>query len=87
MSEIEKKPSPLPEKKRPLKEFVDENDKLLTSIGVMGAIAAFFTTVTGGELIAFLSFALMLVLDVELVRLLYKKKDTSATFFAFQWLS
>ena len=87
MAETQKKPNSLPEKKRPLKEFIDDNDKLLTSVGVMGAIAAFFTTVKGGELIAFLSFALMLVLDIELVRLLFKRTEMSATLTAFQFLS
>jgi hypothetical protein len=33
----------------------------------MGAIAALFTTVKGGELVAFLSFVMMILLDIELL--------------------
>ncbi len=87
MSETEKKVNSLPQKKHTLKEFIYDNDKLLTSVGVMGAIAAFFTTVEGGELIAFLSFAIMFILDIELLHILLKTKEPSATLFAFQWLS
>lgn len=61
-------------KRASLKDFIDENDTLLTAMGVMGALAALFTTVKNGQYLAFLSFAMLLVLDVELVRSFYVNK-------------
>jgi hypothetical protein len=87
MSESEKKPNLLPRKRVELKDFINDNDKLLASIGIMGALAAFFTTIKGGTFIAFLAFALMLVLDVELVRMHFKIVGVSMTMFAFEFLS
>jgi hypothetical protein len=57
-----------------LKEFIDENDKLLAAMGVMGALAALFTKVQGGEYLASLAFMMLLILDVELVLSFYKSR-------------
>ena len=62
------------QKRMTLKEFIDENDKLLAAMGVMGALAALFTPVKNGQYIAFLAFAMLLVLDVELVHTFYKSR-------------
>jgi hypothetical protein len=84
MTEIGKVP-----KRTTLKEFIDENDKLLTAMGVMGALAALFTTVKNGQYLAFLAFTMLLVLDVELVRsfyALYKIRGWGETLIIFDTL-
>lgn len=74
MSETEKNPSSTPKERISLKEFIDTNDKLVTALGVMGALAALFTTVKNGQYLAFLAFFMLLALDVELVRSFYKSR-------------
>ena len=59
MSETKQTPVSTTRKSTTLKEFIDDNDKLLTAIGVMGALAAFFSTVKNGEYLAFLSFGML----------------------------
>lgn len=73
-----------PRKKLSLKEYIDDNDKLLTAMGVMGGLAAFFTTVKDGQYLAFLSFAMLLVLDVELIIEFYKNKPWDSTLILFE---
>jgi hypothetical protein len=70
-----------------LKEFIDDNEKLLTTMGVMGALAALFTTIPNAEYLAFLSFFMVIVLDIEVVRVFYKIRKTrrwSATLIMFE---
>jgi hypothetical protein len=71
-------------KKITLKDFINENDKLFTAIGVMGALGAFFTTIKNGELLSFLSFLLLFILDVQLIMLIPKTRDSSASLVVFQ---
>jgi hypothetical protein len=80
-------PSPAIKKRITLKEFMDVNDKLVDAMGVMGVLAALFTTIKNAGFLAFLAFAMLLVLDVELVRLSFNLKHLSATLFAFLTLS
>jgi hypothetical protein len=84
MSETSNVSSPTPTKRTSLKEFINDNDKLFTAIGVMGALAALFTTLKNGQYIAFLSFAMLLVLNVELMINLHKTKGMSETLIIFQ---
>jgi hypothetical protein len=86
MSEKAEVSSPAPPKRTTLKEFIDDNDKLLTAMGVMGALAALFTTVKDGQFLAFLAFAMLLVLDVELVHTFYKTRGGSETLIVFESL-
>lgn len=71
------------QKKISLKDFVEANEKLITAIGVMGALAAFFTVATNGQYIAFLSVGLLLVLYVEFYNELNKLRGRSATLLLF----
>ena len=67
-----------------LKAFIDENDKLFTAIGVMGALATIFTTLKNGEYLAFLSFVLLYILDFQLFWLMPKIKNTAISLALFQ---
>ena len=87
MSETKQTPVSTTRKSITLKEFINENDKLLTAIGVMGALAAFFTTVNNGEYLAFLSFAMLLVLYSELYKSLFRVKNSEGTMYLFQYIS
>ncbi len=85
MPETGKTPSPVqPANRKTLKAFIDENDKLFTAIGVMGALAALFTTIKNGEYLAFLSFLLLLILDYQLILLIPKIKNSSVSLVVFQ---
>jgi hypothetical protein len=70
--------------RKTLKTFIDENDKLLTAIGVMGALAALFTTLKNGEYLAFLAFLLLYILDYQLVVLIPRIRDSSISLVVFQ---
>jgi hypothetical protein len=74
MSGTEKNLNLEPKGRISLKEFIDANDKLLAAMGVMGALAALFTKVEGGEYLACLAFIMLLILDVELVLSFYKTR-------------
>lgn len=87
MSETATTPSSVQSTKRvkkTLKEFIDDNDKLLTAIGVMGALAALFTTMKNGEYVAFLSFLLLFILDFQLFMLIPKIGDSSISLLVFE---
>ena len=86
MSETQKPSSPSTRNRLTLKAFINENDKLFTAIGVVGALGAFFTTLKNGEILAFLCFAMLLVLDLELLTSLLEIKGASETLIAFQIL-
>ena len=47
-------------------EFIEDNHKLLTVIGVFGGLTALFTGITYGEILVFLSFLMFLLLNWEL---------------------
>ncbi len=49
-----------------LKQFIEENHKLFTVIGVMGGLAALFTRLQDAEYLSILSFVIMLILDIQL---------------------
>jgi hypothetical protein len=77
---------PQAKKKVTLREFINENDKLFTAIGVVGALAALFTKVENGELLSFISFVMLLVLDFELWRAFPRSEEASLTMAIFEWL-
>jgi hypothetical protein len=52
--------------KETLIEFIDKNHNIFTVIGVMGGLAALFTRLQNAEYLSILSFAIMLILDVQL---------------------
>jgi len=54
------------QKKETLSDFINDNDKLLTTMGVFGGLTALFTTIENGEVLSFLSFFIFLVLGWEL---------------------
>jgi hypothetical protein len=49
-----------------LEDFIKEHEKILTIIGVFGALTAFFTTVKSGEALIVLSYLIFLLLCFEL---------------------
>jgi hypothetical protein len=67
-----------------LKTFIDENDKLLTAIGLLGGLAALFTTIKNDEYFSFLSFLLLFILDLQLLMLIPKVRDSSVSLVVFQ---
>jgi len=66
-----------------LKEFIDENKKLLTAIGVMGALAALFTPLKNGEFVSFISFAMLIVLYAEFISSLFKVRGPNPNLVCF----
>jgi hypothetical protein len=82
-----KKPVAQVTSKKSLKSFIDENDKMFTAIGVMGALAALFTTLKNGEYLAFLSFVLLYILDFQLLWSMPKIKDSSISLVLFEGFS
>lgn len=76
-----------PRRKKALKEFINDNDKLFTAIGVAGALAALFTQLKNAELLSFITFLMLLVLDFELWRAFPKSEEASLTLAVFEWLS
>lgn len=88
MSETTQTSSPASISKRiTIKEFIDENDKLFTAIGVMGALAALFTTLKNAEVLSLLSFILLLILDWQLIMVFPKMRDSSASLVFFEVFS
>lgn len=77
-------PSSSLHEKMSLSEFIRQNDKLLTAMGVMGGLAAFFSTVKEGQYLAFLSFAMLLILNLEVFVNFYKNKPWGFTLIAFE---
>jgi hypothetical protein len=47
-------------------DFIDKYHNIFAVIGVMGGLAALFTRLPGAEYLSILSFAIMLILDVQL---------------------
>lgn len=52
-----------------LKQFVDDNYPLIASMGVAGALTAFFTRLENADLLAFMSFLMFAVLILELAEM------------------
>ncbi|MGA2310464.1 MAG: hypothetical protein ABSG57_13075 [Candidatus Bathyarchaeia archaeon] len=77
-----------PAKKRvSLKAFINENDKLLTAVGVMGALAALFTQLKDAEFLSFFAFILLLLIDWELWTSFPKSEEASLTLTIFEMFS
>ena len=74
-------------KKVSLKEFVDENYRLLAVVGVFGGLTTLFTRLENGEYLASTSFTVFLLLTLELYRTCRKyefdKESDSLVFFEF----
>jgi hypothetical protein len=70
-----------------LKGFIEDNEKLLTAIGVMGALAALFANVANGQYVAFLSFVMLLVLYAELYRALWNIHSSKETMSLFKYVA
>jgi len=78
-----------------LKEFAEENHRLITVIGVMGGLAALFTRLGNPEadstfnfivsLLSFLAFGMMILLAWELWRSFPKSEEASLTMAIFEW--
>jgi len=94
----ETEPKTLKEKKKEktvsLREFAEENHRLITVIGVMGGLAALFTKLENPEvnptpysittLLSFLAFAMMILLSWELWRQFPKSEQASWTVTLFE---
>jgi len=81
-------PNPVPTlKKVTLKDFINDNDKLFTAIGVVGALAALFTTIKDGQALSFFAFVLLVVLDLELWGAFPKRTKLSWNLQIFQFVS
>jgi hypothetical protein len=74
-------------KKISLKDFINDNDKLFTAIGVVGALAALFTTIKDGQALSFFAFVLLVVLDLELWGAFPKSSKSSWNLQIFQIVS
>jgi hypothetical protein len=69
-----------------LKEFIDDNYKMLTVMGVLGAIIALFTRIDMFEGVEFLivwCFVAFLVVNLELLKILYKTSLISWSLIVF----
>ncbi|MCJ7425352.1 hypothetical protein MUP01_13970 [Candidatus Bathyarchaeota archaeon] len=79
----------IPEAKKrvTLKAFINQNDKLFTAIGVTGGLAALFTRLEHAELLSFITFIMLILLDFELWRTFPKSEEASFTLAIFEWLS
>jgi hypothetical protein len=60
LSETERQP------KETLVEFINKYHNVFTVLGVMGGLAALFTRLQNAEYLSILSFAIMLILDIQL---------------------
>lgn len=67
-----------------LSDFIEENYKLLASMGVFGGLTTLFTRIENAEYIVFLSFMMFLVLGAELWTRFPKDKETSLKLNIFQ---
>lgn len=73
-------------KKVTLREFIEENYRLFTTIGVAGGLTAVFTRLENAEYLAFLSFIMLILLDWELWVAFPKSEEASITLTVFEWL-
>jgi hypothetical protein len=75
--------------KATLRQFLKDNEPLLTALGVTGALAGFFTSFTNdyGIYPALISFAMFLVLAVELEKSLFGVRNIEETFRVFKYLT
>lgn len=87
MSEKVQTQIPPTKKKVELKAFINENDKLFTAIGVMGALAALFTQLKDAQYLSFTAFVLLLLMDWELFRSFPKSEEASITLTIFEMFS
>lgn len=78
---------PSTRKRVALKTFINENDKLFTAIGVMGALAALFTQLKDAQYLSFFAFVMLLLLDWELWTSFPKSEEASLTLTIFEMLS
>jgi hypothetical protein len=87
LSEKAQTPIPPTKKKVSLRQFINENYYLFTTIGVIGGLAALFTRLENGELLSFTTFVMLLLLDFELWRTFPRSEEASVTLAVFEWLS
>jgi hypothetical protein len=89
MSKKKQKTVPKSQEIATFKVFIKENETLITAIGVMGALAAFFSTMPNGFGIypALIAFAMLLVLCAELTKSLFAIRRCEETLSLFKMLS
>ena len=70
-----------------LKQFIDENYRLFTAMGVTAGLTALFTRLENAEYLVFLSFVMFVLLEIELLLSLKGVKETSYNMALFKLLS
>jgi len=73
-------------KKVSLREFIDKNYHLFTTIGVVAGLSALFTRLENAGYLAFLSFAMLILLNLELWMAFPKSEEASLILKAFEWI-
>ena len=68
-----------------IRDFIDKNHRLFTVMGVFGGLAALFTRLENAEYLAFISFAILLLLDWELWITFPKSEEASSSLTVFEW--
>ena len=70
-----------------LKQFIEDNHNLFTTMGVFGGLAALFTRLENAEYLSFIAFAMLLLLDWELWRAFPKSEEATLTITIFEYFS
>lgn len=70
-----------------LREFIENNHRLFTVIGVVGGLAALFTRLENAEYLAFIAFVMLVLLDWELWVSFPKSEEASVTLAVFEMFS
>jgi len=70
-----------------LREFIENNYRLFTVIGVLGGLAALFTRLENGEYLAFITFVMLILVDWELWVAFPKSEEASVTLGIFEMFS
>lgn len=73
-------------KKVSLRQFIDENYHLFTVLGVFGALTAFFARLENASYLAFIAFAIFLVLDLQLWVMFPRSEEASLSITIFEAL-
>jgi hypothetical protein len=73
-------------KKVSLREFIDKNYHLFTTIGAVAALSALFTRLENAEYLAFLSFAMLILLNWELWVAFPKSEEASLILTVFEYI-
>jgi hypothetical protein len=74
-------------KKVTIRDFIDVNHKLFTTMGVFGGLAALFTKLQNAEYLAFFCFVILILLDWELLVAFPKSEEATWTITIFEYVS